>query len=74
VSSINPNSANTACGKLSFINPRIKTQIYLFKELNRMKLRNLYDGKQTILVEKTATIKTHVHADVMRLNVYPSEE
>lgn len=74
--SINPNSAHTctACGKLSFVNPRIKTQIYLYKALNRMKLRNLYDRKQTFLVEMTAAVKTHVHAYVTRLNVCPLKE
>jgi hypothetical protein len=74
VPSINPNSAHTACGKLSFVNPRIKTQTYLFKELNRMKLRNLYDRKQNFLTEEAASIKTHVHACVTRLNVYPLKE
>lgn len=71
---INPNSAHTACGKLSFVNPRIKTQLYLFKELNGMKLRNLYDRKQTFLVEMSAEIKTHLYAYVTRLNVYPLKQ
>jgi len=60
VSSINPNFAHTACRKLSFANPRIKTQIYLFKEPNIIKLRILYDSKQTFLVEMPGTIKTRV--------------
>lgn len=64
---INPNSAHTACGRLRFVNPRIKTMTYLFKELNRIKLRNFCDGKQTFPVEMAAPIKTYV----TRLYVYP---
>jgi hypothetical protein len=39
-----------------------------------MKLRNLYDRKQKFLIEMAASIKTHVHAYVKRLNVYPVKE
>lgn len=69
MSSINPNSAHTACGKLSFVNPRIKTHIYLFKKSNSMKLRILYDHKQTFLVEMAGAIKTHVHYTIQCISV-----
>lgn len=36
-----------------------------------MQLRNLYDFKQTFLLQMAAAIKIHVHDYVTRLKVYP---